>query len=258
VAGAGQTPGTTIGNGRAIALLLAREGAQVLCVDRDLARAEETAAEISREGHVGAAFAADIRESPAGPAIVEEIRRRFGGFDILVNNVGIGSAAVAGDGPAHVAEEAAFDEILATNLKGMWMTIKAAIPALRAGGGSIVNVSSIAAIAGSSKVAYELSKAGVNRLTLSVAAANAKYRVRCNAVLPGMMDTPMAMTGLSRMRGKEEAIIRAERDAQVPLAGGMGTGWDTAYATLFLASDEARFVTGALLPVDGGLSTRIG
>jgi NAD(P)-dependent dehydrogenase (short-subunit alcohol dehydrogenase family) len=141
----------------------------------------------------------------------------------------------------------------------MWLTIRTALPMMReAGAGSIVNISSLASLGGSNMIAYEVSKAAVNRLTLSVATANARHGVRCNAVLPGLMDTPMAVAGISGATGQAIEATRAERGARVPLKGGMGSAWDTAQAALFLASDEARFITGVLLPVDGGMSARIG
>jgi NAD(P)-dependent dehydrogenase (short-subunit alcohol dehydrogenase family) len=141
----------------------------------------------------------------------------------------------------------------------MWLTIKAAIPVMREQKeGAIVNISSLASIAGGNQVAYEVSKAAVNRLTTSVAQANARHGIRCNAILPGLMDTPMAVAGIAAASGQDQEAVRAARDKQVPLGGKMGSGWDTAYAALFLASDEAQFITGALLPVDGGMSVRIG
>ncbi len=255
VVGAGQTPGSTIGNGRAMALLFAREGADVLCVDRDGARAEETVAMITKEGGRAAALEANIVKAGAAEALVAAARARFGPIDILVNNVGIGG----GDGPAHKVEEAAFDRILTVNLKGMWLTIRCAIPVMREQKkGAIVNISSLASLAGGNQVAYEVSKAAVNRLTTSVAQANARYGIRCNAILPGLMDTPMAVAGIAAASGQEQEAVRAARNARVPLGAKMGTAWDTAYAALFLASDEAQFITGVLLPVDGGMSSRIG
>lgn len=252
VAGAGQTPGDTIGNGRAIATLFAREGAHVLCVDRIAARAEATATEI---GAQAAAFEADITNAAACNAMVEAARARFGRIDILINNVGIGGG---GDGPAHVAEEAAFDRIMAVNLKGAWLTIKAATAALRETQGAIVNISSLASLAGANMIAYEVSKAALNRLTQAVALSNAKYGVRCNAILPGLMDTPMAIAGHTATTGKSADELRALRAAQVPLNARMGDAWDTANAALFLASAEAKFITGVLLPVDGGMAARVG
>lgn len=257
VVGAGQTPGANIGNGRAIAVLLAREGARVLCVDRDEDSARDTVATIAAEGGEAWAWRADITRREDCAALVEAARDRWGRIDALVNNVGIGGG---GDGPAHRADEAAWDRILAVNLKGMWMTIRHAIPLMRAqgSGAAIVNVSSLASIAGANMVAYEVSKAGVNRLTVAVAAANAAHGIRCNAILPGYMDTPMAVDAGARASGRPVDEVRAERNARVPLRGRMGSGWDTAYAALYLCSDESAFVTGALLPVDGGMSTRVG
>jgi NAD(P)-dependent dehydrogenase (short-subunit alcohol dehydrogenase family) len=227
----------------------------VLCVDRLVERAEETAEQILGEEGEALAMAADITRAADCARIASEAKARFGRIDALVNNVGIGG----GDGPAHRLEEAAFDRILSVNLKGMWLTIKAVLPVMREqGGGAIVNISSLAARAGGIQLAYEVSKAGVNRLTTSVAQSNARYGVRCNAIMMGYMDTPMAVSGIAQASGRSTADVRAERDARVPLKGKMGTGWDTAYAALFLASDEAAFISGAILPVDGAMGIRIG
>jgi NAD(P)-dependent dehydrogenase (short-subunit alcohol dehydrogenase family) len=256
IVGAGQSAGETIGNGRAMAILFAREGALVLCVDRDLASAAETVAMIAAEGGQAAPFQADVSGDAGCGAVIAEARTRLGRIDILVNNVGIGGG---GDGPAHRANEEAFDRILTVNLKSAWMTIKHALPVMREqGAGSIVNISSLASLAGGNQVAYEVSKAAMNRLTTSVASANAAHGVRCNAVLPGLMDTPMAVSGIAAATGSTTADVREARNARVPLRGKMGTGWDTAHAALFLASDEANFITGVLLPVDGGMSARVG
>ena len=255
VVGAGQTPGETIGNGRAMAVLFAREGATVLCVDRLIERAQETAAQVAEEGGAASAMAADVVKAADCARIIEEAQARYGRRDVLINNVGIGG----GDAPAHRLEEAAFDRILSVNLKGMWLTIKAALPVMRdQGGGAIVNISSLAARAGGIQLAYEVSKAGVNRLTTSVAQSNARYGVRCNAIMMGYMDTPMAVSGIAAATGRPTSEVRAERDARVPLKGKMGDGWDTAHAALFLASDDARFISGAILPVDGAMGIRIG
>lgn len=255
VVGAGQTPGETIGNGRATALLFAREGARVLCVDRDLASAAETVAQIAEAGGEAHAFEADIVREADCKALVAEAVVRMGRLDILHNNVGIGS----GDAPVERLEEAAWERIVAVDLKGMWLTLKHALPAMRAqGGGAIVNISSLASIAPAGIIAYEVSKAGVNKLTTSVAAANARHNIRCNAILPGLMDTPMAIEAIAKARGEAVEAVRAARHARVPLGRRMGTAWDVAYAALFLASDEAKFITGALLPVDGGMSVRVG
>ena len=255
ITGAGQTPGETIGNGRAMAILFAREGAEVMCVDRLLDRAEETAAMIAAEGGKAFAHQADVSRNADCEALVEASKARWGRIDILVNNVGIGG----GDGPAHRVEEAVWDRIMTVNLKSTWMTTKHALAVMRAqNSGAIVNISSLAAIAGGNQVAYEVSKAAVNRLTTSTAAANARHGVRCNAIMPGYMDTPMAVSGIAQATGQTTQAVRETRDARVPLRGKMGTGWDTAYAALFLASDEAGFITGVVMALDGGMSTRIG
>ncbi|HWE99349.1 MAG TPA: SDR family NAD(P)-dependent oxidoreductase [Caulobacteraceae bacterium] len=255
VVGAGQSPGETIGNGRAASLLFARQGARVFCVDRVLERAEATAAEIREAGAEAYGFGADISKAAQCEELIAAARERLGRIDVLLNNAGIGG----GDGPAIRLEEAAFDRIMAVNLKGMWLTIKAALPAMREqGGGAIVNISSLAARAGGIQLAYEVSKAGVNRLTTSVAISNARYGIRCNAIEPGLMDTPMAIDGIARASGRTTQEVRDERNARVPLRGRMGTAWDTAHAALFLASDEAGFISGAVLPVDGAMGVRIG
>lgn len=255
ITGAGQTPGETIGNGRAMAVLFAREGAEVLCVDRHLDRAAETVAMIAGEGGKAYPHEADVSKYADCAAIVEAAKTRWGHIDILVNNVGIGG----GDAPAHRLEEAVWDRIMDVNLKSTWMMTKHALAVMREQqSGSIVNISSLAAIAGGNQVAYEVSKAAVNRLTTGAAAANARHGVRCNAIMPGLMDTPMAVSGIAQATGQTTQSVRETRDAQVPLGRKMGTGWDTAYAALFLASDEAKFITGVLIPVDGGMSTHIG
>jgi NAD(P)-dependent dehydrogenase (short-subunit alcohol dehydrogenase family) len=141
----------------------------------------------------------------------------------------------------------------------MWLTLKAALPLLREqGSGAIVNISSLASIAGGNQTAYEVSKAAVNRLTTSVAQANASKGIRCNAIAMGLMDTPMAVAGIAGATGQDPEAVRAARNARVPLGGQMGTAWDTANAALFLASDDARFITGQVLFVDGGMAGRIG
>jgi NAD(P)-dependent dehydrogenase (short-subunit alcohol dehydrogenase family) len=256
VVGAGQSAGETIGNGRAISILFARHGAHVLCVDRNLESATETVAMIAKESHSAAPFQGDVSRDADCATIVNEAKSRWGRIDILVNNVGIGGG---GDGPAHRAEEVAWDRTLTVNLKSAWMTIKHVIPIMREqSSGSIVNISSLASLAGYNQVAYEVSKAGMNRLTTSVANANANQGVRCNAVLPGLMDTPMAIEGLANQTGMSTDAVREARNARVPLRGKMGSAWDTANAALFLASDESNFITGVLLPVDGGQAARVG
>jgi NAD(P)-dependent dehydrogenase (short-subunit alcohol dehydrogenase family) len=255
IVGAGQTPGETAGNGRSIALRFAQEGAQVFCADRLLERAQETADLITASGGVAFAHQADVTRSTDCEAMISAAVSAMGRLDILVNNVGIGG----GDGPVHSIDENAFDRIMSVNLKSFVLTSKYALAPMRAqNGGVIVNIASLAAIAGATMIAYELSKAGVNRLTQHLASANARKGVRCNSIMLGLVDTPMAVGGIAAASGRPIQDVRDERSARVPLAGGMGTALDTANAALFLASDEARFITGAILPVDGGMSVRIG
>ena len=255
VAGGGQTPGETIGNGRAISVLFAREGARVVVADRHVERAEETVAQISEEGGTAVAVGADVTSSADCASMVEATTAAFGALDVLVNNVGIG----AGDGGPVGLDEAVWDRIHEVNLKGMFLACKHALPVMRAGGGgAIVNISSIASVCSVGLLAYKTSKAGVNALTHALAMGNADHGIRANAVLPGLMDTPMAVDELARALGVERSAVAERRAEQVPLGRRQGTAWDVAQAVLFLASDEAQFVTGVLLPVDGGQSARIG
>jgi NAD(P)-dependent dehydrogenase (short-subunit alcohol dehydrogenase family) len=255
VVGAGQTPGDTIGNGRATAIVFARQGAKVLCIDRNGESAAETVGLIEQEGGTAYAVAADATDEHACTAFVSEATGRFGRLDILHNNVGIG---IGDSTPARI-ETDDWDRILAVNLKSVLLPCKAALPVMRAQrSGSIINISSIAAVCSTPAVAYKASKAAINAYTQSLAIGNAKYGIRANVIMPGLMNTPMAIEGLSAMLGVDKATLTAQRDAMVPLGAKMGDAWDVAYAALYLASDEARFVTGIALPVDGGQSARVG
>jgi NAD(P)-dependent dehydrogenase (short-subunit alcohol dehydrogenase family) len=254
VVGAGQQPGETIGNGRAIALTFGREGAEVLCVDRDGERAEAVAGEIREGGGTAFALAADVVTDAQG--IVDAALARWDRIDALVANVGIGHP---GDGPAQICDDDAFERVFTVNFTGARRLIRAALVPMRAAGsGAIVTISSLASTAGANMIAYEVSKAALNRLTIAAALGSAGKGVRCNAILPGLIDTPMGVGGTAARDGRSLDDQRAARNAMVPLKGGMGSGWDVANAALFLASDEARFVTGVLLPVDGGQGARIG
>jgi NAD(P)-dependent dehydrogenase (short-subunit alcohol dehydrogenase family) len=255
IMGAGQTPGTTIGNGRATAILFAREGAKVLCVDRDLDSARETAGMIAAEGGEAAAYEADVTVEESVQAAIAECVRRYGRIDILHNNVGVSLAG--GDAPITEITAEAFDRVTDINLRGMVFACKYALPVMRGqGSGVIITISSMAAWTPYPYVAYKTSKAGVIALTEQVAALNARYGIRANCILPGLMNTPMAIEARVAALGRSREEIIAERDRQVPLGRKMGTGWDVAYAALFLASDEAQFITGVSLPVDGGASVR--
>lgn len=256
VVGAGQTPGETIGNGRAIALTFAREGAEILCVDRDYDRAVDTAEMITAQGGVAHAMEADICHEQAAEAITSRAVSKWGRIDILINNVGVGHAE---DGPAHRCTDEAFDKVFAINFSGARRLTFFALQSMRkTESGVIINISSLASIAGANMIAYEISKAALNRLTTATAQGSASKGVRCNAILPGLMDTPMGVGGTAERDGKSLDEQREIRGKMVPLKGGMGTAWDTANAALFLASDEAKFITGVLLPVDGGASVRVG
>jgi NAD(P)-dependent dehydrogenase (short-subunit alcohol dehydrogenase family) len=257
VVGAGQSPGETLGNGRATALLFAREGAKVVAVDRDIAAAEQTAALIRQVGGEVEAFEADVTSEEALRLAVADCIGRWGRLDILHNNVGI-SVAGGDASPMEITEEA-FDRIMTVNLRGIVMACKHALPVMRKQrAGSIINISSLAAIENYPWVAYKASKAAVIAYTKQLAIQNAEHGIRANAILPGLMDTPMAVDTRARAWNRTRAEIAAERDAKVPLRNKQGTAWDVAHAALFLASDEAGFVTGVALPVDGGASCRIG
>jgi len=259
VVGGGQTPGDSIGNGRATAILFAREGAKVLVVDRDEASAQETADMIRAEGGESFAAQADATREDDCRRFVDTCVSTFGRLDVLHNNVGIGT----GDSSIELLSEEVWDRIYNVNAKTVFFACKFAIPVMRAQqSGVILNVSSIASICATPMSAhlttYKSSKAAVNALTQGLAIANAGYGIRVNAILPGLMNTPMAIESLAKRLQVDRGDIARARDAMVPLGAKMGTAWDVAYAALFLASDEARFITGVLLPVDGGQSTRVG
>lgn len=255
VVGAGQVPGDTIGNGRAISVLFAREGARVMLVDRHLDSAQETKSMIDKEGGKSFAFKADIVREGDCRQIAEKCVEAYGRIDVLVNNVGTGE----GDNNVDKLTQEAWDYIFDANLKGMFLTCKYVLPVMvKQESGSIINTSSVAAVSAVGMTAYKVSKAGVNALTHQMAMKYAKKGIRVNAIMPGLMNTPMAIEGISKATGKSKEELIKIRNARVPLKGGMGDAWDTAYAALFLASDEAKFITSVILPVDGGQSSKIG
>jgi NAD(P)-dependent dehydrogenase (short-subunit alcohol dehydrogenase family) len=257
VVGAGQTPGATIGNGRATALLFAREGAKVWAVDRDLASARDTVALIEKEGGTAAAAAADITDEAAVKKMVAGCVAKWGRIDILHNNVGLSLAG--GDTVIEEITPDAFDRVTQINLRGMVITCKYVLPVMKKQkSGSIVSISSLAVLESYPYVAYKTSKAGVVAMTEQIAYMYAADGIRANVILPGLMNTPMAVEARVAATGKTREQIIAERDAKVPLGRRMGTAWDVAHAALFLASDEARFITGVSLPVDGGSHVRVG
>lgn len=241
------------GNGRAIAVLLARQGAAVFGTDIDIAAAEATLATIVGEGGSGAVTRCDMTDSDAVKDAVNTCLARFGRIDILVNNVG-GSAP----GDPVTMEEAVWDRQMDLNLKTVFLACKHVLPVMRQQGvGAIVNIASVAGMRDPPDrhyIAYAASKAGVIRMSKSIAIANAKTGIRCNAVLPGLMNTPLVTHRLVRdIGGNDAERLIAERNARVPI-GRMGDAWDVANAVLFLVADEARYITATEIVVDGGLT----
>src|ERR1700728_2586149 len=256
VVGAGSI-GPGWGNGKATAVTFAREGAQVFCVDRNGAAAEETVAIIAAEGGKAAAFTADASRADDVAAMVAACLKAYGRIDVLDNNVGIAETGSVVD-----VSEADWDRVFAVNLKSAFLAMKHVIPVMaRQGGGSVINISSIASIRhlGLSYVSYGASKAAMNQMTRTSAVEFARHHVRVNCILPGLMKTPMvehsAGLAASYAGGDVEAMWRA-RDAQVPM-GHMGDAWDVANAALYLASDESKYVTGIELVVDGGITLKV-
>lgn len=255
VVGAGQTAGATIGNGRAISIQMARDGATVWCLDRNECSALETAELIHQMGGKAHGAAADVADESSIEQAVRGILGRSGAIDILINNVGIS----VDDAPVEEITVAAYDRIFSVNLRGMALTCKHVLPGMREQrSGSVVNVSSAAAFSIHANVAYKTTKAGVVALTQNLAVTYAPHGVRANCVIPGVIDTPMAVEGLAMRLGKTREEVVAIRNARVPLGGRMGSAWDVAYATTFLASGRAGFITGACLPVDGGQLAFVG
>ncbi|HLX13604.1 MAG TPA: glucose 1-dehydrogenase [Bradyrhizobium sp.] len=256
VVGAGSI-GPGWGNGKATAVTFAREGARVLCVDRNAAAAGETAGIIAAEGGTAAAFTADASREADIKAMVAACLKAYGRIDVLDNNVGIAETGSVID-----VSEADWDRVFAVNLKSAYLAMKHVIPVMVAqGGGSIINISSIASIRhlGISYVTYATTKAAMNQMTRTTAVEFAPRKVRVNAILPGLMKTPMvehsAGLAASYAKGDVEAMWRA-RDSQVPM-GYMGDAFDVANAALFLASDESKYVTGIELVVDGGITLKV-
>ena len=253
VIGAGSV-GPGWGNGRAIAFRFAQEGARVWAVDRDLGNLEETLVRVREIGGTVEAHLCDATDSAAVAAMVQACRADWGSVDVLVNNVG-GSAP---GGPVEMSEQL-FDAQVAHNLKSAFLGCKHVLPVMDAQGhGAIVNIASTSGLrwTGAAQVAYAATKAGVIQMTRSIAVQYAPKGIRANSVVPGQLHTPMVEVRLAKQRtgGDVDALLR-QRQARIPL-GFMGDGTDTANAALFLASDEARFITGAELVVDGGMTVR--
>lgn len=252
ITGAGQQPGSTPGNGRATAIRFAQEGATCVLVDINADWAHETLDMIG--GGDSFVIAADVTQEADCQGIIKQTLDRFGRIDILHSNVGMSK----GDRATPDLDADVWDQLMTLNLKSMFMLCKAVLPTMRTqGSGSIITISSTSSLSMRPTVAYKTSKGAINTLTQHVAAENAKFGVRANVILPGLINTPMAIERRAQESGRPRADIQAERDALVPM-GQMGTAWDVANAAVFLASDEAKYVTGVLLPVDGGLLLKRG
>jgi len=250
VVGAGSI-GPGMGNGKASAILYAREGARVLVVDRNLEAAEETKHLIDEEGGECIVFDADITRSCDCRAMVEKCVETFGSVDILHNNVGI-----VDPGGAVESTEGRWDRVMDVNLKGMFLTCKHVLPYMvEQGSGAIVNISSLSALRHipHPAISYAASKAGVIALTREVALQYAPKGIRANAIVPGYMNTPFVASLANVYGGGDPDEMVRRRDAMCPM-GHQGDAWDVAYAALFLASDEAKYITGTTLIVDGGIS----
>ncbi|MCJ9670634.1 MULTISPECIES: SDR family NAD(P)-dependent oxidoreductase [unclassified Neorhizobium] len=252
VFGAGSV-GPGFGNGKAAAVAYAREGGSVVCVDVDLEAARNTVDVIQSEGGSGLALAADVTRSSDISAVVEATMERFGRIDVLHNNVGINLP-----GGAAEATEESWRKVMDVNLTSAFLTCKAVLPIMeKQGGGAIINISSLASIrwTGYPYVSYYASKAALNHFTRAIAIEYAAKGIRANAILPGVMDTPHIQKQISGYYGSAEEM-KAKRDALSPMKR-QGDGWDIAWAAVFLASDEAKYITGVELPIDGGLHVTV-
>ena len=254
VTGSGSS-GPGWGNGKAMAVLFAREGAKVVGLDIDAAAAATTQQIIDEEGGSGIAVVGDVTRGADVERLVASALEAYGRIDILVNNVGI---AVVG-GPAEL-DEATWDRLMSVNIKSAYLTCRHVLPVMmRQHAGAIVNNASVAVLgwAGVNYGFYAASKGAMVAMTRTMAIRHAPDGIRANCVLPGLMNTPLVHAALTRVYGEDGDIANLirTRDAQCPL-GHMGDAWDTAYATLFLASDEAKYITATELVIDGGLSAR--
>lgn len=252
VFGAGSV-GPGFGNGKAAAVAYAREGGSVVCVDVNLEAAKNTVEVIETERGTALALAADVTKSSDIATVVEQTMERFGRIDVLHNNVGINVA-----GGAAEATEESWRRVMDVNLTSAFLTCRAVLPIMeRQGNGAIINISSLASIrwTGYPYVSYYASKAALNHFTRAIAIEYAAKGIRANAILPGVMDTPHIQKQISGYYGSAEEM-KARRDALSPMKR-QGDGWDIAWASVFLASDEAKYITGIELPVDGGLHVTV-
>jgi NAD(P)-dependent dehydrogenase (short-subunit alcohol dehydrogenase family) len=246
VTGAGSTPGPGIGTGKASAIVLAREGARVLLVDLYPERADETRTMILDEGGTAEVFQADVTQAAQAEAMVRAAADVFGPVDILVNNIGLAQLGTVVD-----TTEAAWDRALDVNLRTTFLASKYAIPVMADnGGGSIVNISSISALRGDGTVAYSAAKGAIIAMTVDMAYSHGRQGIRVNAIAPGHITTPMVM---SVSAPGPRADFMNQMRSEAGLLGTPGDGWDVGWAVGFLASDEARWITGAVLPVESGV-----
>jgi NAD(P)-dependent dehydrogenase (short-subunit alcohol dehydrogenase family) len=246
VTGAGSTPGPGMGTGKASALVLAREGASVLLVDLHPERAEETAKMIADDGGRARVFAGDITRAADAEAMVGAAVDAFGPVDILVNNIGRAQVGTVVD-----TTEEAWDQAMDINLRTAFLASKFTVPVMAAnGGGSIVNVASISALRGDGTVAYSAAKGAMIAMTVDMAFSHGRQGIRVNAVAPGHITTPMVM---SVSAPGPRADFMNQMRSEAGLLGTPGDGWDVGWAVGFLASDEARWITGVVLPVESGV-----
>ena len=242
------------GNGRATAVAYAREGARVVAVDIDLDKAEETRSYVVKEGNDCAVMAANVTSRSDVETVVQRVMDRYGRVDILHNNVAINEKG----GPVEASEES-WDRVMDTNLKSLFLTCKCVLPIMQEqGSGAIINIGSIAGVRGTGHdyISYSTSKAAVGHFTRAMALQYAKYGIRANVIHPGLMDTPRIYQITTEYYSSLDQM-RKHRAANVPMRH-MGDAWDVAYASVFLASDEAKYITAQELLVDGGLSAQIG
>jgi NAD(P)-dependent dehydrogenase (short-subunit alcohol dehydrogenase family) len=246
VTGAGSTPGPGVGTGKASAIVLAREGASVLCVDLHAERAEETKAAIEAEGGKAEVFAGDCTKADACEAMVAAAVESFGTVDILVNNIGLASLGTVVD-----TTEEQWDRAMDINLRTAFLASKYAVPVMaEQGSGAIVMISSISAVRGDGTLAYSAAKGALLAMTVDMAYSHGRQGIRVNAIAPGHITTPMVHS--VQQPGPRAEFMDTMR-SEAGLLGTPGTGWDVGWAACFLASDEARWITGALLPVESGV-----
>ena len=254
VTGAGQTEGEGMGNGRAVAVTFAREGAKLVLANRRMESLEPTLEQIRAEGFEAEAMAADVSVEADCQAVAAKALDVFGRIDVLHNSVGIAGK----DGDTVKLEEAQWQKIIDVNLTGAMLMSKAVLPAMREQqNGVITHISSTAAVMSLPIIAYKTSKAALHEFTRWLAFENAPHGIRANVLMLGFIDTPMAMEGYHKATGIPRDELRKKRDKKVPL-GRMGTPWETAEVSVFLASEQSAYITGAVIPMDGGLHTRVG